>query len=127
MDIFKDLNKQQESAVKHMNGPCLVVAGAGSGKTRVLTSRIVNLIENGVKPQNVLAITFTNKAAREMRDRLIRFGVFGVDQVFVGTFHQFGLKVIRENLDKCELDKNFWHSVKLGNNIKFEKRKRILK
>lgn len=107
MDIFKDLNKQQESAVKHMNGPCLVVAGAGSGKTRVLTSRIVNLIENGVKPHNILAITFTNKAAREMRDRLIRFGVFGVDQVFVGTFHQFGLKVIRENLDKCELDKNF--------------------
>ena len=107
MDIFKDLNKQQESAVKHMNGPCLVVAGAGSGKTRVLTSRIVNLIENGVRPQNILAITFTNKAAREMRDRLIRFGVFGVDQVFVGTFHQFGLKVIRENLDKCGLDKNF--------------------
>ena len=107
MDIFKDLNTQQESAVKHMDGPCLVVAGAGSGKTRVLTSRIVNLINNGVRPQNILAITFTNKAASEMRERLIRFGVVGADQVFVGTFHQFGLKVIRENLDKCGLDRNF--------------------
>ena len=107
MDIFKDLNEQQEKAVKHIDGPCLVVAGAGSGKTRVLTSRIVNLINNGVRPQNILAITFTNKAANEMRERLIRFGVDGAEQVFVGTFHQFGLKVIRENLDKCGLDRNF--------------------
>ena len=107
MDIFKDLNEQQMEAVKHIEGPCLVVAGAGSGKTRVLTSRIVNLINNGVKPQNILAITFTNKAANEMRDRLFRFGVEGAGSVFVGTFHQFGLKVIRENLEKCNLDRNF--------------------
>lgn len=107
MDIFKDLNEQQIKAVKHIEGPCLVVAGAGSGKTRVLTSRIVNLINNGVKPQNILAITFTNKAANEMRDRLFRFGVEGAGSVFVGTFHQFGLKVIRENLEKCNLDRNF--------------------
>ena len=107
MDIFKDLNEQQINAVKHIEGPCLVVAGAGSGKTRVLTSRIVNLINNGVKPQNILAITFTNKAANEMRDRLFRFGVEGAGSVFVGTFHQFGLKVIRENLEKCNLDRNF--------------------
>ena len=107
MDIFKDLNEQQIKAVKHIEGPCLVVAGAGSGKTRVLTSRIVNLINNGIKPQNILAITFTNKAANEMRDRLFRFGVEGAGSVFVGTFHQFGLKIIRENLEKCNLDRNF--------------------
>ena len=107
MDIYKDLNEQQVKAVKHQEGPCLVIAGAGSGKTRVLTSRIVNLVNNGVKPQNILAITFTNKASKEMRDRLNNFNLIDADKVFVGTFHQFGLKVIRENLDKCGLSRNF--------------------
>ena len=107
MDIFKDLNEQQVKAVKHQDGPCLVIAGAGSGKTRVLISRIINLINNGVRPQNILAITFTNKASKEMRDRLYQANILDADKVFVGTFHQFGLKVIRENLDKCGLDRNF--------------------
>lgn len=107
MDIYNDLNEQQVKAVKHQDGPCLVIAGAGSGKTRVLTSRIVSLVNNGVRPQNILAITFTNKASKEMRDRLYRYNLKDMDKVFVGTFHQFGLKVLRENYDKCGLDKNF--------------------
>ena len=106
MNIFKDLNEQQVKAVKHIDGPCLVVAGAGSGKTKVLTTRIINLINNGIEPQNILAITFTNKASNEMRERLSRFNVDGAQKVFVGTFHQFGLKVIRENLDKFGLSRN---------------------
>ena len=107
MNIYENLNDEQIKAVKHQDGPCLVVAGAGSGKTRVLTSRIAALVDGGVKPYNILAITFTNKAAKEMRDRLYNFDIDRVDDIFVGTFHSFGLKVIRENLDACNLDKNF--------------------
>ena len=93
------LNKEQLKAVEHMDGPCLVMAGAGSGKTRVLTERIVNLINNGVSPINILAITFTNKAANEMRERVrLRIGEIS-SKIFIGTFHSFGLKVLRENYD----------------------------
>ncbi len=102
-----ELNENQQLAVNHFEGPCLVVAGAGSGKTRVLTKRIIELIKRGVRPQNILAITFTNKAAGEMRDRLYRSHTNQIEQVFVGTFHSFGLKIIRENLDKLNLDRNF--------------------
>ena len=107
MNIYEDLNEAQIKAVKHEDGPCLVIAGAGSGKTRVLTSRIINLINNGVRAENILAITFTNKAAKEMRDRINRFNETYAERVFIGTFHSFGLKVIRENLTECGLDKNF--------------------
>ena len=99
------LNKEQQEAVKHMDGPCLVMAGAGSGKTKVLTSRIVYLIENGVFPSNILAITFTNKAANEMRERVKNF--IGDTSSFIGTFHSFGLKVIRENAEHLDLVGNF--------------------
>ena len=105
MDYFKGLNEQQAEAVKHIDGPCLVMAGAGSGKTKVLTTRIVNLIENGVKDYNILAITFTNKAAGEMRDRV--FNMIGDVRSFIGTFHSFGLRVIRENFELCGLQNNF--------------------
>ena len=105
MDYFKGLNEQQEEAVKHIDGPCLVMAGAGSGKTKVLTTRIVNLIENGVKDYNILAITFTNKAAGEMRDRV--FNMIGDVRSFIGTFHSFGLRIIRENYELCGLENNF--------------------
>lgn len=95
----------QLTAVKHREGPCLVMAGAGSGKTKVLTSRIAYLIESGVPDYNILAITFTNKAAKEMKERLA--GVIGQTRAFIGTFHSFGLKVIRENSQEVGLTKNF--------------------
>ena len=107
MNSTIDLNENQQLAVNHFDGPCLVIAGAGSGKTRVLTRRIIELIKKGVRPQNILAITFTNKAAGEMRDRLYNSHTNNVEDVFVGTFHSFGLKVIRENLEKLNLDRNF--------------------
>ena len=91
------LNDKQIEAVNHKEGPCLVLAGAGSGKTRVLTQRIVKLIDDGVSPYNILAITFTNKAAREMRSRIeMELGTIA-DSIFIGTFHSFGLKILREN------------------------------
>ena len=105
MDYKSTLNKQQLEAVNHIDGPCLVMAGAGSGKTKVLTSRIINLIENGIRDTNILAITFTNKAAREMRERVNN--LFGDVYSFIGTFHSFGLKVIRENYRECGLERNF--------------------
>ena len=97
--MFDKLSERQKEAVMHKEGPCLVLAGAGSGKTRVLTERIVNLINSGVRPQNILAITFTNKAAREMRERVSRSVGSDADKIFIGTFHSFGLKVLRENAD----------------------------
>lgn len=97
--MFDKLSERQKEAVMHKEGPCLVLAGAGSGKTRVLTERIVNLINSGVRPQNILAITFTNKAAREMRERVSRNIGSDADKIFIGTFHSFGLKVLRENAD----------------------------
>lgn len=93
------LNNKQMEAVNHKNGPCLVLAGAGSGKTKVLTERIIKLIESGVNPSNILAITFTNKAAREMKERVEkRIGSIVANRIFIGTFHSFGMKIIRENL-----------------------------
>ena len=91
------LNDKQLEAVEHKDGPCLVLAGAGSGKTKVLTQRIINLIDSGVSPYNILAITFTNKAAKEMRNR-VENELGGVtDSIFIGTFHSFGLRILREN------------------------------
>ena len=95
MDYIEKLNNEQKKAATFKDGPCLVIAGAGSGKTKVLTTRIANLIENGVKPYNILAITFTNKAAGEMRERVNN--IINAHDTFIGTFHSFGLKIIREN------------------------------
>ena len=102
-----DLNEQQLKAVMHIDGPMLVLAGAGSGKTKVLTNRIANLIENGVSPYEILAITFTNKAALEMKDRV--FNLIGMDarRIQISTFHSFGLKMIKENYEVLGYDKNF--------------------
>ena len=98
MNYLNNLNENQLKAVNHIDGPCLVIAGAGSGKTKVLTTRIANLIDKGISSYNILAITFTNKAAREMRERL---DVLVDDHhAFVGTFHSLGIKIIREN---CKL------------------------
>ncbi len=103
--MFDKLNDRQEEAVRHVDGPCLVIAGAGSGKTKVLTTRIAYLIDQGISDYNILAITFTNKAAKEMRERLSH--LVPDNHVFVGTFHSFGLKIIRENVAELGMDKNF--------------------
>ena len=105
MGLLDFLNKQQRDAVSHINGPCLVMAGAGSGKTKVLTTRIAHLINNGVRDYNILAITFTNKAAKEMKERVNK--LVGETNSFIGTFHSFGLRIIRENYMYLGLDKNF--------------------
>lgn len=93
------LNDKQLEAVNHTEGPCLVLAGAGSGKTRVLTERIIKLIDDGVSPYNILAITFTNKAAKEMRVRVQNKIGDVANSIFIGTFHSFGLRILRENYD----------------------------
>lgn len=103
--MFDKLNEQQKEAVMHIDGPCLVIAGAGSGKTKVLTTRIAYLLEQGISDTNILAITFTNKAAKEMRERLNV--LVPNNRVFVGTFHSFGLKIIRENVEELGMNKNF--------------------
>ena len=104
MDYLVGLNKEQQEAVLHVDGPCLVIAGAGSGKTKVLTTRIMHLIEQGIPSSNLLAITFTNKAAKEMKERL---SDLPNNYAFVGTFHSFGVRVIRENYDLLGLNRNF--------------------
>lgn len=102
-----NLNKQQKEAVTHIDGPMLVLAGAGSGKTKVLTSRIAYLIENGVNPRNILAITFTNKAAKEMKDRVVNLIGSSANYIQISTFHSLGLKMIKENYNFLGYDKNF--------------------
>jgi len=105
MNYLDTLNKEQKQAVMHIDGPCLVVAGAGSGKTKVLTTRIAHLIESGIYSSNILAITFTNKAAKEMKDRISK--IVEENYAFVGTFHSFGLRVIKENYEELGLTRNF--------------------
>ena len=105
MNYLNGLNEKQKEAVLHVDGPCLVIAGAGSGKTKVLTTRIAYLIEQKIPSYNILAITFTNKAAKEMRERL---EVLVPDNnTFVGTFHALGVRIIRENAPLLGLDCNF--------------------
>lgn len=105
MELLKKLNKEQIEAVKTIDGPVLVMAGAGSGKTKVLTTRIAYLIEEGIPSYNILAITFTNKAAAEMRDRVSN--LIGDVSSFIGTFHSLGVRIIRENHDILGLPNNF--------------------
>ncbi|HAB66055.1 MAG TPA: ATP-dependent DNA helicase PcrA [Firmicutes bacterium] len=105
MNYLNGLNDKQKEAVLHRDGPCLVLAGAGSGKTRVLTTRIATLIESGIPSYQILAITFTNKAAKEMRDRLEN--IVPNNNAFVGTFHSLGVRIIRENAPTLGLDRSF--------------------
>ena len=106
MDL-SELNEEQREAVTFLNGPLLVLAGAGSGKTRVLTHRIAYLIEKGVSPYHVLAITFTNKAASEMKERVIKLIGGQASGMQISTFHSFGLRLIRENAKYLNLENNF--------------------
>ena len=104
---IQELNKEQQKAVNHIDGPMLVLAGAGSGKTKVLTNRIANLIENGISPYNILAITFTNKAAKEMKDRVVRLIGKEAYNIQISTFHSLGLKILKENYSMLGYEKNF--------------------
>ena len=106
MDLT-NLNKEQIEAVMHIDGPMLVLAGAGSGKTRVLTNRIAYLIEQGINEQNILAITFTNKAAKEMKERVIKLIGSSANSIQISTFHSLGLKIIKENYEVLGYSKNF--------------------
>jgi DNA helicase II / ATP-dependent DNA helicase PcrA len=98
--MVQALNPQQDKAVRHGEGPLLIVAGAGSGKTRTLTERLVHLIESGVSPQSIVAITFTNKAAQEMVRRLAPSLKGGSSAPYVGTFHSFGASILRAHAPK---------------------------
>ncbi len=100
-----NLNEQQKKAVLKKDGPLLVLAGAGSGKTKVLTTKVAYLIEQGVNPNNILAITFTNKAAKEMKERISN--LIDTNSIQISTFHSFGLKIIRENYELLGYNKNF--------------------
>ena len=106
MDL-NGLNKEQREAVMHIDGPMLVLAGAGSGKTRVLTNRIAYLIENGVEPFNILAITFTNKAAKEMKERVSKLIGAQASSIQISTFHSLGLRLLKENYSKLGYKSNF--------------------
>lgn len=112
--ILDNLNQEQLQAVKNIKGPLLILAGAGSGKTRVLTSRIAYLIQQGVRAREILAVTFTNKAAKEMRERLSSIlGEEVVKYMWVGTFHSICGRILRQDIENYtfqsgkQLDKNF--------------------
>lgn len=102
-----ELNPNQQKAVNHIEGPMLVLAGAGSGKTKVLTNRIANLIDNGISPYNILAITFTNKAAKEMKDRVISLIGVTASSIQISTFHSLGLRILKENYSLLGYERNF--------------------
>ncbi len=103
--LTQGLNATQVAAVTHVDGPMLVLAGPGSGKTRVITHRIAYLIEQGIEPGHILGLTFTNKAAQEMRSRLQR--LVGNDSVKLGTFHSFCVSLLRRYARLVGLPENF--------------------
>ena len=102
---LQGLNDAQMKAVQHLNGPLLVLSGAGTGKTRVLTSRLAHLLATGTaKPWNILAVTFTNKAAREMKTRVAAMIGPAVEQVWFGTFHALAAKILRRHAELVGLN-----------------------
>ena len=108
MEILKDLNPEQKKAVECLGGPMLIVAGAGSGKTRVLTTRIAYLIQQGVPPERILALTFTKKAAGEMKERIGRMvGERQARRIQMGTFHSVFIRFLREFADSIGFPPSF--------------------
>jgi len=101
MSYLDELNERQLTAVKHIEGPTMVIAGAGSGKTRVLTFRIAYMMEQGIDPFNIMALTFTNKAAREMTERIGNIvGESEAKNITMGTFHSVFSRILRYNSDR---------------------------
>jgi DNA helicase-2/ATP-dependent DNA helicase PcrA len=106
--LLNGLNPEQQKAVKTLDGPLLLMAGAGSGKTRVLTHRIAYLmVEKGINPYNILAITFTNKAAREMRERIQKMMGGAADDIWISTFHSMCVRILRRDIDRLGFNRNF--------------------
>jgi len=107
-DYLQKLNPEQRNAVTHSTGPLMVIAGAGSGKTRVLTYRIVHLLKSGVYPYNILSLTFTNKASKEMRKRIeLMVGESDARSLWMGTFHSVFSKILRFEAEKLNYPSNF--------------------
>ena len=107
-DYINELNDSQRAAVLYNDGPSLVIAGAGSGKTRVLTYKIAYLLEQGYRPWNILALTFTNKAAREMKERIARqVGQESASKLWMGTFHSMFLRILRTEADILGFPRDF--------------------
>lgn len=116
MSYLADLNPKQKEAVESTEGPLLIIAGAGAGKTKTLTYRILHLIKNGVTPKNILAITFTNKAAKEMRERVEKLlaedkelnrPISSTDKPFVSTFHSLGVQILKEQARELGISRYF--------------------
>ena len=107
LDYHALLNPSQAAAVLQTEGPCMIIAGAGSGKTRVLTYRIAHLLEQGVDPFNILALTFTNKAAKEMRARIEKVVGPNARNLWMGTFHSVFAKILRSEADKIGFPRSF--------------------
>ena len=107
MDYLKGLNPAQRDAVLQMNGPVMIIAGAGSGKTRVITMRVAHLVASGVDAFNILVLTFTNKAAREMRERIMHVVGEEAKNIWMGTFHSVFAKILRVEADKIGYPNNF--------------------
>lgn len=107
--VLEGLNEKQKEAVLHTEGPILIVAGAGSGKTKTLTHRLAYLLAIGVRPEEILALTFTNKAAEEMRERVKKLVAYKINfqKIFIGTFHKLGVKILREIYPLANRKKNF--------------------
>ena len=107
-DYLSKLNDQQRAAVEYLDGPELVIAGAGSGKTRVLTYKIVHLLSHGYEPWRILALTFTNKAAREMRERIEKLvGAQTSSRLWMGTFHSIFSRILHIHADRIGFKSNF--------------------
>ena len=106
-DFLNELNEAQQKAVLSTEGPNMILAGAGSGKTRVLTYRIAHLLDKGVDSFNILSLTFTNKAAKEMRERIEKIIGLEARSLWMGTFHSIFAKILRKEHDKLGFPYNF--------------------
>ena len=107
-DFLSELNDAQRAAARHISGPLMVIAGAGSGKTRVLTYRIAHMIQNGIDPFSILSLTFTNKAAKEMKERIANLmGEDNARNIWMGTFHSVFARILRSEADRIGYPRNF--------------------